>query len=102
MSFANVRETSLRDAWASSDAFEKFRGTHWMPEPCRSCAHRETDWGGCRCQAAALLGNAGLTDPACALSPHHAVLADAIEQAASAGQDFVYREYARAPAGPPD
>jgi pyrroloquinoline quinone biosynthesis protein E len=102
MVFANVREASLRDAWERSDAFNKFRGTEWMPEPCRSCAHREADWGGCRCQAAALLGDAGLTDPACALSPHHGVLADAIGEAASAGENFVYREYARAPAGPSD
>jgi pyrroloquinoline quinone biosynthesis protein E len=97
MVFANVRETSLRDAWERSDAFERFRGTAWMPEPCRSCDRREIDFGGCRCQAAALLGDASATDPACALSPHHAVLADAIAEAASATSAFVYREYARSP-----
>jgi pyrroloquinoline quinone biosynthesis protein E len=100
MRFANVHDTSLREAWESSEAFRRYRGTDWMPEPCRSCDRRALDWGGCRCQAAALLGDAGLTDPACALSPRHAILADAIGEAASAGDAFVYREHARIPAGP--
>lgn len=97
MVFANVRDTSLHDAWHHSAAFETFRGTAWMPEPCKSCDRRELDFGGCRCQAAALLGDASATDPACALSPHHGVLADAIADAASATGTFVYREYRRAP-----
>jgi len=100
MAFANVRDTSLGDAWENSDAFRRFRGTAWMPEPCRSCERREIDFGGCRCQAAALLGDAGATDPACALSPRHAVLAEAVAEAASADDQFVYREYARTPRAP--
>lgn len=96
MAFANVADTPLGEAWRNSAAFQRFRGTAWMAEPCRSCERRTIDWGGCRCQAAALLGDAAATDPACALSPHHGMLADAIATAAAAGGDFVYREFARA------
>ncbi|MBR0651766.1 pyrroloquinoline quinone biosynthesis protein PqqE [Roseomonas terrae] len=91
MVFPNVRETSLREAWEESEAFNRFRGTGWMPAPCRGCAHAERDWGGCRCQAFALLGDAAATDPACALSPHHAMLADAVAEAGAA--DFRYRAF---------
>lgn len=72
--FPTVRESSLRDAWETSDAFTRYRGTAWMPEPCRSCDRREIDFGGCRCQAFLLLGDAGATDPACAKSPNHALV----------------------------
>ena len=92
MDFPNVRATSLREAWETSPAFNRFRGTGWMPEPCRGCAHAERDWGGCRCQAFALTGDAANTDPACALSPHHGLLAGAV---AAAGDDTLrYREFA--------
>jgi pyrroloquinoline quinone biosynthesis protein E len=107
MVFPNVRETSLRDAWERADAFTRFRGTGWMPEPCRGCDRREEDWGGCRCQAFALTGDAAATDPACALSPHHALLDLAVaEAAAAADAGFTYREIgggqnrAKAPAPP--
>ncbi len=66
-----VREKSLADIWFNGQAFQKFRGTEWMKEPCRSCERREIDWGGCRCQALAVTGDAMNTDPACALSPWH-------------------------------
>lgn len=69
--FENVRDRSLEAIWHDSPAFNAYRGTAWMPEPCRSCERRELDWGGCRCQAFLLAGDAGATDPACALSPHH-------------------------------
>jgi pyrroloquinoline quinone biosynthesis protein E len=72
--FDNVRERGLADIWRSSEAFSAYRGTAWMPEPCRSCDRREIDWGGCRCQAYQLTGNAGATDPACALSHDHALV----------------------------
>ena len=81
MVFPNVRETSLAEAWGHSDAFNAFRGTGWMPAPCQGCAHAERDWGGCRCQAFALTGAAANTDPACALSPYHALLAEAVAEA---------------------
>jgi pyrroloquinoline quinone biosynthesis protein E len=71
LSFGNVRDSSLADLWNASPAFLAFRGERWMPEPCRSCDEREQDFGGCRCQAFALLGDAGATDPACALAPRH-------------------------------
>jgi pyrroloquinoline quinone biosynthesis protein E len=71
LTFPNLRSSTLRDAWYSSDAFTRYRGTAWMPEPCRSCERKELDWGGCRCQAFLLTGDAAATDPACALSPRH-------------------------------
>jgi pyrroloquinoline quinone biosynthesis protein E len=98
LTFPNVRDTSLREAWERAEAFTRFRGTAWMPEPCRSCDRREQDWGGCRCQAFALTGDAAATDPACALSPHHALLDLAVAEAAEAGEAFTYREIGRAPA----
>src|SRR5262249_34629834 len=49
---------------------------HWMKEPCASCPRRELDFGGCRCQAFALTGDATTTDPVCHLAPHHALVAE--------------------------
>jgi pyrroloquinoline quinone biosynthesis protein E len=95
--FPNVREVSLREAWEDSEAFNRFRGTAWMPAPCQGCERAELDWGGCRCQAFALLGDAAATDPACALSPHHAVLSLAVGAAAGAGEGFTYREPRKLP-----
>lgn len=69
--FDNVRDHSLTEIWNDSEAFTAYRGTAWMPEPCKSCERREVDWGGCRCQAYLVAGDAGVTDPACALSPMH-------------------------------
>ena len=69
LEFWSVREHSLADIWANSPAFNAFRGTDWMQEPCASCARREIDFGGCRCQAFALTGDARATDPVCHLSP---------------------------------
>lgn len=80
--FDNVRQQSLRWIWSESAAFNRFRGTAWMPEPCRSCERREIDFGGCRCQAALLTGNAANTDPACALSPYRDTLRHVRDEAA--------------------
>jgi len=71
MKFANVREHSLEWIWRESEAFQRFRGTDWMPEPCRSCERSVDDFGGCRCQAFLLTGDAAATDPVCSLSPDH-------------------------------
>jgi PqqA peptide cyclase len=71
LEFWSVRDHSLADIWAYSPAFNAFRGTEWMTEPCRSCARRDIDFGGCRCQAFALTGNARATDPVCHLAPDH-------------------------------
>jgi pyrroloquinoline quinone biosynthesis protein E len=70
--FANVRDSRLREIWSNSPAFQAFRGTAWMREPCRSCEFRELDWGGCRCQAFAVTGSAANADPACDKSGFHA------------------------------
>jgi pyrroloquinoline quinone biosynthesis protein E len=78
---ATVREHSLAWIWEESPLFQRFRGTEWMPEPCRSCDRREVDFGGCRCQAFQLTGDAARTDPVCHLSPDHRVVAEAVEAA---------------------
>ena len=89
--FPSVRDTSLQAIWNESDAFTRFRGTEWMPELCRSCDRREIDWGGCRCQALALAGDASATDPVCARSPHHDLVTEATAAAEGASLDLVPR-----------
>lgn len=78
---ANVREDSLARIWTDSPLFQAFRGTDWMPDPCRSCDRRELDFGGCRCQAFQLTGDPARTDPVCHLSPDHGLVADAVRAA---------------------
>jgi PqqA peptide cyclase len=89
LEFWSVREHSLADIWASSPAFRAFRGTDWMQEPCASCPRRHEDFGGCRCQAFALTGDARATDPVCHLSPKHAI----VEELAGVRREaeYVYR-----------
>jgi pyrroloquinoline quinone biosynthesis protein E len=72
--FENVRSRDLEWIWRESESFNRFRGTEWMPEPCRSCPQKEIDFGGCRCQAALLTGNAANTDPVCEFSPNRALV----------------------------
>jgi PqqA peptide cyclase len=92
LAFEKVGERPLAEIWADSEAFRRFRGTDWMPEPCRACERREIDWGGCRCQAFALTGQAQAVDPACGLSPDHAALVEiAASESARAAPGFVYR-----------
>jgi len=79
--FPNVKDRSLGFAWNESESFRRFRGESWMPEPCKSCDKRLVDFGGCRCQAFHLAGDASLTDPACRLSPHHGIVARARSEA---------------------
>ncbi len=74
MRFANVKDTPLEEIWYRGPAFAAFRGTDWMPEPCRSCDRREVDFGGCRCQALAVLGDASAPDPVCRRTPGRARL----------------------------
>lgn len=71
MSLPSAREHSMRDIWFDSPAFNRFRGDHWMPEPCRSCPEKAADLGGCRCQAYLLAGDMGATDPVCDKSHRH-------------------------------
>jgi len=89
LAFANVRARPLRWIWEESAAFQRFRGEDWMPEPCRSCDRRAIDFGGCRCQALLLAGDATATDPACSLAPAHHVVEAALAQAG--GDEWVYR-----------
>ncbi|HXY16264.1 MAG TPA: pyrroloquinoline quinone biosynthesis protein PqqE [Terriglobales bacterium] len=74
LEFDNVRRHSLEWIWNESGAFRKFRGDEWMPEPCRSCDRRAEDFGGCRCQALLLTGNAAATDPVCSLAPSREIV----------------------------
>ncbi len=78
---ASVREDSLARIWSESQLFQSFRGTDWMADPCRSCDRREIDFGGCRCQAFLLTGDAARTDPVCHLSPDHGIVADVVRSA---------------------
>jgi len=72
--FENVRGHALDWIWRESESFNRFRGTEWMPEPCRSCPQKEIDFGGCRCQAALLTGSAANADPVCTLSPNRRIV----------------------------
>jgi pyrroloquinoline quinone biosynthesis protein E len=98
LEFWSVTERSLRECWEDAPGMNAFRGEAWMTEPCRSCAHRERDFGGCRCQASLLAGDAAAADPACSLSPHHRVVSDARAAAEVCGaepapdpSEFAYR-----------
>ena len=77
LSFESVRHDSLARLWREGDGMRAFRGEAWMPEPCKTCDRRALDFGGCRCQAFALTGDARATDPACGLAPRHALVLDA-------------------------
>lgn len=92
LEFWSVRDHALAEIWARAPAFLAFRGTAWMRAPCRDCALAEQDWGGCRCQAMAIAGDAAATDPACALSPLHGRMAEiAAEDAHATRPDYLYR-----------
>ena len=88
LDFWNVREHSLADIWDNAPSFMAFRGTDWMQEPCRSCPKREQDFGGCRCQAFALTGDAQATDPVCHLSPHHALVGELAGERVDVAYDY--------------
>jgi pyrroloquinoline quinone biosynthesis protein E len=91
LEFWRVPERSLADCWADAPGMNAYRGDAWMPEPCRSCDEREKDFGGCRCQAFALLGDAAATDPACDLAPGHDVVVAARNAAERDAPDWTYR-----------
>jgi len=94
MKFEQTGSRPLLDIWRHSEAFNRFRGTSWMPEPCRSCDRREIDWGGCRCQALALTGDAGNTDPVCEKSPERErILELAHGESAADFPEFEYRSF---------
>jgi pyrroloquinoline quinone biosynthesis protein E len=87
LEFPNVRTHDMRSIWYESVAFNHFRGEAWMKEPCRSCPERGRDFGGCRCQAYLLTGDAANADPVCELSPHHTKVTAAVAEAESAVAD---------------
>ena len=92
--FENVRTRNLSWIWGESESFNRFRGTEWMPEPCRSCPQKEIDFGGCRCQAALLTGNATNTDPVCEFSPNRAIVDAVLRNTNSSTydpRDWTYR-----------
>ncbi|WP_146588753.1 pyrroloquinoline quinone biosynthesis protein PqqE [Puniceibacterium confluentis] len=90
--FENVKDQPLAEIWYEGAAFQAYRGTDWMQEPCRSCERKTVDFGGCRCQAMAIVGDANATDPVCIKSPRHGALQALAEAHASAeGKELVYR-----------
>jgi len=94
LTFLTVRDASLADIWFNSPAFNVFRGTDWMPEPCRSCDRKEIDFGGCRCQALALTGDAARADPVCVNAPDHEKVV-AVARFREEGQSeipYIYRQ----------
>lgn len=101
LDFDNVRDEPLDRIWRTSSAFERFRGTSWMKEPCRSCARRDEDFGGCRCQAMMVTGDPANTDPACTLSPHRSALEAALRCAVGENADFTWRRYEKPVSGSP-
>ena len=102
LQFDNVRDRKLADIWLKGQAFEAYRGTSWMKEPCKSCPRAEIDFGGCRCQAMAFTGDAANTDPACKFSPYHAAfVATAERESAEADPPrFIYRRVGGASKAP--
>jgi pyrroloquinoline quinone biosynthesis protein E len=88
LEFPNVRDAGLREIWFDSAGFNRFRGTGWMKEPCASCAHKEEDLGGCRCQAYLIAHDAEAADPVCRFSPHH----DKVQAAVAAAERGVVEQ----------
>jgi PqqA peptide cyclase len=96
LQFENAQEKPLRSIWEQSEAFQRFRGNGWMPEPCRSCERREIDFGGCRCQAFLLTGDASATDPTCSKAPLRKIVDEAVANHPKAmelprSEDWIYR-----------
>jgi len=89
--FDTIRNHSLSWLWNESESFRQFRGEEWMKEPCRSCPERERDFGGCRCQASLLTGDAANTDPVCELSPQRQIIDDIIDKNERSSAEMSYR-----------
>jgi pyrroloquinoline quinone biosynthesis protein E len=97
LEFPNVRAASVADIWYRDPAFNRYRGDDWMKEPCRSCPEKQRDFGGCRCQAHALTGDAANADPVCAKSPDHGIVEAAVQRAdchAGVAAPLVFRNMA--------
>lgn len=91
LQFENVRDKHLKAIWYDGAAFNAYRGDEWMQEPCRSCERKTVDFGGCRCQALALAGDAAATDPICKRSPLHEEVARKAAEFADGDKELVYR-----------
>jgi pyrroloquinoline quinone biosynthesis protein E len=99
LTFDNVRDHSLEWIWQESPAFKMFRGDSWMRDPCRSCPRKAVDFGGCRCQAFALTGDASNTDPVCTLTPLRSIIDQALLEPTLPLHDYRYRYVGEEPAG---
>jgi len=97
LGFDNVRQRSLEWIWSESRAFTLFRGDSWMKDPCRSCPRKHVDFGGCRCQAFALTGDAANTDPVCTLTPLRRIVDQALEEPAHVLPEYQYRYFSDEP-----
>jgi PqqA peptide cyclase len=97
LAFDNVRDRSLDWIWSESDAFQVFRGDSWMKEPCRSCPRKSVDFGGCRCQAFALTGDAANPDPVCTRTPLRHIIDRALQEPVHAVPEYQYRYLADEP-----
>jgi pyrroloquinoline quinone biosynthesis protein E len=91
LEFDNVLDRPLSDIWYEGTAFNAYRGTEWMPEPCRSCERKRVDFGGCRCQALAIAGDAGVTDPVCVKSPDHDKVLQLLNEEHEREEKLTYR-----------
>jgi PqqA peptide cyclase len=89
--FESVRDGGLEKIWRDLPAMNAFRGDDWMMEPCRSCVRKEIDFGGCRCQAFMLGGNAAEADPICRLSPHHGIV-ESMREDSGENAPLIYRD----------
>lgn len=95
LKFVNVRDQALSEIWYDSEAFNAYRGDDWMPDLCRSCERKEIDFGGCRCQAMAIAGDASATDPVCHRSPLRDLVTQIAEENSQAPvpESFIYRKF---------
>ena len=98
LEFWTMRDHSLLDIWHHSPAFNAYRGTDWMRAPCLSCARKEIDFGGCRCQALALTGDARAADPDCHLSAHHDKVVQVLTESTRSDMPYLYRRLEKKPA----
>ncbi|HET7599543.1 MAG TPA: pyrroloquinoline quinone biosynthesis protein PqqE [Gemmatimonadales bacterium] len=96
LTFPNVKEHALDWIWHESPGFQAFRGDAWMKEPCRTCPLKTVDFGGCRCQAFALTGDAANPDPVCGLTPFRHIIDEALGEHA-APVEYEYRDFAGEP-----
>ncbi|GAA0589916.1 pyrroloquinoline quinone biosynthesis protein PqqE [Paenochrobactrum glaciei] len=96
LSFDNIKDKALADIWYHGDAFNAYRGDDWMPDLCRTCDRKEIDFGGCRCQAMAIAGDASATDPVCVRSPLRDLVTSMAEENSKAPvpESFTYRTFA--------